>query len=87
MLVIKCRLNLKTHVGVELGGDLLGLVCLVVSRELVEDGPAPPPTVVVVGRRRLGVPVRVGVLGCNSIDILDTSLNLSLMMFGVVRCV
>ena len=51
-----------THVGVELGGDLLGLVCLVVSRELVEDGPAPPPTVVVVGRRSLGVPVRVGIL-------------------------
>ena len=51
-----------THVGVELGGDLLGLLRLVVARELVEDGPAAPPAVVVVGRRGLGVPVGIGIL-------------------------
>ena len=51
-----------THICVELGVYLLGLVGLVVARELVEDCPAAPPAVVVVGRRRLGVPVGVGIL-------------------------
>ena len=44
--------------------DLLGLVGLVVARELVEDRPAAPAAVVVVGRRRLRVPVGVGILQC-----------------------
>ena len=51
-----------TYVGIQFGVYLLGLLRLVVARELVEDGPAAAPAVIVVGRRRLRVPVGVGIL-------------------------